>query len=215
MANILRFDRRSGRIAVGAALLFLLAAPPMRETLEQDMARHMLMQIPVLAVAGWLLVPARSGPHRFMMTWDRHGIACILTANLAAAYWMLPRSLDNAIASTAFEIAKFISLPLLVGAPIRYGWCRLPMLGKGFVITNSVSMLGIVGWLYLAAPVRVCVFYLIDQQEVVGRSLLYLAGAISLAVLFGAFVGPRTRSVVIHGTPSHPIIRDVSPYRHP
>lgn len=193
MAEFLRFNRRSSQMAVGAALLFLLAAPPLRETLERDMARHMLMQIPLLAISGWLLVPAGASTRDFMTGWDRHGITCILTANLIAAYWMLPRSLDSAIASTAFEITKFMSLPLLVGVPIRYGWCRMPALGKGFVVANTVSMLGIVGWLYLAAPVRVCVFYLIDQQEVVGRSLLCLAGAISLIVLLGAFVGTRKR----------------------
>lgn len=191
MAEFLRFLPRPGQIPVGVALLCLLAAPPLRETLERDMVRHMLMQIPLLAVAGWLLVPVGAWSRNFMAAWDRHGITGILTANLAAAYWMLPRSLDNAIVSPAFEIAKFTSLPLLVGVPIRCCWPRLPMLGKGFVVTNAVSMLGIVGWLYLAAPVRVCVFYRTDQQDAVGRSLLCLAGVISLVVLLDAFVGSR------------------------
>lgn len=190
MAEILSLS--FSRIAVGAGLPLVLAAPPLREALEQDMARHMLIQLPLLVLAGWLLIPAAAASGRLVTVWDRLGIAGILTANLVAAYWMLPRSLDNAIASPAFEIAKFISLPLLAGAPIRCCWPRMPMLGKGFVVTNAVSMLGIAGWLYLAAPVRVCVFYLSDQQETVGRLLLCLAGAISLAVLFCAFVGFRS-----------------------
>ncbi|CAA7620916.1 Transmembrane protein [Candidatus Terasakiella magnetica] len=191
MAEILNLIPSFRRIAMGAGLFLVLAAPSLREVLEQDMTRHMLIQLPFLVLAGWLLIPAAAASCRFVVIWDRFGIAGILTANLAAAYWMLPRSLDNAIALPVFEIAKFISLPLLVGVPLGCCWPRMPMLGKGFVMANVVSMLGIAGWLYLAAPVRVCVFYLSDQQEAVGRLLLCLAGAISLAVLFCAFVGFR------------------------
>jgi hypothetical protein len=179
-------------------LLVLLALPTLREAMERDMARHMLVQIPLLALCGWLCAPSPAAGRNSAAAWDRHGIAGILTANLAAAYWMLPRTLDNAIASAAFEAAKFISLPLLVGVPLRRSWPRLPMLGQGFVIANAVSMLGIAGWLYLAAPVRVCVYYLIDQQEIVGRALLHLAGAITLAVLVRAFVGSARSSVPLH-----------------
>ncbi len=198
MAGLLTPSAHLGRIALGAGLLGLLALPSLREAMERDMARHMLVQIPLLALCGWLCAPSPATGRGLAAAWDRHGIVGILTANLAAAYWMLPRTLDNAIASAAFEAAKFISLPLLVGVPLRRCWPRLPMLGQGFVVANAVSMLGIVGWLYLAAPVRVCVYYLIDQQETVGRALLCLAGAITFAVLVRAFVGGARPSVSLH-----------------
>ncbi|WP_096704607.1 hypothetical protein [Magnetospirillum sp. 15-1] len=198
MAGLLTPSAHPGRIALGAGLLALLALPSLREAMERDMARHMLVQIPLLALCGWLCAPSPAVGRNPAAAWDRHGIVGILAANLAAAYWMLPRTLDNAIASAAFEAAKFISLPLLVGVPLRRCWPRLPMLGQGFVVANAVSMLGIVGWLYLAAPVRVCVYYLIDQQEIVGRALLCLAGAITFAVLVRAFVGGARPSVPFH-----------------
>ncbi|EME69531.1 transmembrane protein [Paramagnetospirillum caucaseum] len=207
MAGLLTPSTRRSRIVLGAGLLGLLALPPLREAMESDMARHMLVQIPLLALCGWLCAPSPATGRNLAGAWDRHGIVGILTANLVAAYWMLPRTLDNTIASAAFEAAKFISLPLLVGVPLRRCWSRLPMLGQGFVVANAVSMLGIVGWLYLAAPVRVCVYYLVDQQEVVGRALLYLAGAITLAVLVRAFVGTAQSSVPFHHM--------ASPQRHP
>lgn len=207
MAGLLTPAVHRGQVALGAGLLALLALPVLREAMERDMARHMLMQIPLLALCGWLCAPPPAAGRNPAASWDRHGIAGILAANLAAAYWMLPRTLDNAIASAAYEAAKFISLPLLVGVPLRRCWPRLPMLGQAFVVANAVSMLGVVGWLYLAAPVRVCVYYLVDQQEIVGRALICLAGAITLAVLVRAFVGGTRSSVPFHHM--------ASPWRRP
>ena len=191
MASVLTSPSHRAQAAAGAMLLLVLALPSLREALERDMVRHMLVQIPLLVVAGWLLAPPGGVSGKIADGWDRHGIVGVLTANLVAAYWMLPRSLDDAIALAAVEAAKFISLPLLVGVALRCSWPRMPTLGRGFVVANAISMLGIAGWLYLAAPVRVCVYYLTDQQETVGRSLLYLAGAITASILCAAFIGPR------------------------
>jgi hypothetical protein len=105
---------------------------------------------------------------------------------------MLPRSLDAALAEPAMAVAKFISLPALLGLPLAQSWCRLHPIARGFVWAKLVSMLGVLGWLYLAAPVRLCNFYLLDEQLLLGRAMLAIGAALAAALATQAFwVRPR------------------------
>jgi len=85
------------------------------------------------------------------------------------------RHLFSALAKPLTEMAKFISLPALVGLPLSLAWKQLSAIGRGFVWTNLVSMLAVLGWLYIAAPVRVCSNYLLDQQTGAGWLMTNLA----------------------------------------
>lgn len=172
------------------AVYLLLATPPLRDWLEAGMVTHMLVQLPLLAGLGVLAV--RRLPARLRNRLDRcnaAGVPLTLLALFAIAFWMLPRSLDAALNQPAMELAKFVSLPLLVGAPLALSWRRLPAVGRGFLWSNLLSMLVVLGWLYSAAPVRVCTNYLVDQQQLLGRGLLLLALGLALwlagQVLFG------------------------------
>ena len=101
----------------------------------------------------------------------------------ASTWWMVPRALDAALASPVMEVTKFVTLPLLVGAPLSLSWSRLGGMGRAFVIANVLPMWAVVGWLYLAAPVRVCNFYLVEQQAIAGAGLL--TSSIALGVTVG------------------------------
>jgi hypothetical protein len=79
------------------------------------------------------------------------------------------------------EVAKFISLPLLVGMPIALSWRHMPGIGRGFVIANVLPMWAVVRWLYVAAPTRVCNFYLVDEQVTAGFGLLGASAVLALA----------------------------------
>lgn len=163
------------------AVYALLASPPLRAQLEATMVIHMLVQLPLLAALGAhaaQLLPARLRSR--LDDWNGGGLPFTLLALFAAAFWMLPRSLDGALNHGHLELAKFISLPLLVGAPLALSWRRLPVIGRGFIWSNLLSMLVVLGWLYSVAPIRVCTNYLVDQQVLLGRSLLFLAGALTL-----------------------------------
>ncbi|HYG85599.1 MAG TPA: hypothetical protein VD978_05005 [Azospirillum sp.] len=178
--------------AGGIALWLMLAAPPVRTAAEADMSLHMLVQIPLLMVAGWLLAGALRPPAWFRLA-DEGGWAGTLVAVLAASYWMVPRVLDAALVDLRFEFLKFVGLPLLVGAPLRWSWPRLSALGRGFVITNMLSMTAFVGWLYVAAPVRVCVYYMAEQQVMAGKLLLAATAAAGLLFFLRCLVGPAER----------------------
>ncbi len=185
----------------------LLASPPLRAQLEAMMVTHMLVHLPLLAALGAYaaqLLPARLRSR--LDDWNDGGLPFTLLALFAAAFWMLPRSLDGALNHGYLELAKFISLPLLVGAPLALSWRRLSAIGRGFIWSNLLSMLILLGWLYSVSPIRVCTNYLVDQQVLLGQSLLFLAAALALLLTGRLFFGGQPQ--VALGDP------DANPRRH-
>ena len=188
--------------AVATILFVVLAAPAMRELLESVRLTHMLVQIPLLALVGALLgsaLPARW--KRRIAEWNRWGVSGIALALIVSTWWMVPRALDLALASPAMEAAKFVSLPIFVGVPLAVSWRQLGSLGRGFVLANVLPMWAVVGWLYIAAPVRVCNYYLVDQQVAAGTGLLWVSGIVGLVACALGF-----RS---HGTSEATALRSV------
>ena len=180
---------RYSRLGLGAIYLFL-ATPVARAALEATMGRHMLVQIPLLAAAG--VIAARWLPERrkdSLLAACGGALPCVGVALFAASYWMLPRALDAALANPLAEAAKFISLPALVGLPLTLAWQRLSVIGRGFVWTNFISMLAVLGWLYIAAPVRVCNSYLVDEQGSAGWLMVKLSVLLFAGWLARLFVG--------------------------
>lgn len=188
----------------GVGAYLLLALPPLRSWLEASMTLHMLVQIPLLAAAGIALHHALPD-HRRRSLRSRLGgpIPLLLVALFASGYWMLPRALDAALLDRRAELAKFASLPLLVGFPLALAWERLGLIGRGFVWTNFISMLAVLGWLYIAAPMRVCNGYLVPQQNEAGIWMIKLSVALFLGWLGGFFfAGAPTRREAPPGTTS-------------
>lgn len=181
--------------AAGLAVPLLLASPPLRQLLEGHLVAHLLVQIPLLALAGAsigrTLLVCQVG-RGVIGSWNARGLPGLLLALFTAAFWMLPRSLDGALAEPVMAAAKFVSLPLLLGLPLALSWPRLHPIARGFVWANLLSMLGFLGWLYLAAPTRLCNFYLQDEQALLGRALLAIGAGLALWLAARAFVGrPR------------------------
>lgn len=196
--------RASIGLRVLVALYLLLATPAARAWLEATMSGHMLVQIPLLAALGFIacrllpeawqeaLLAAAGGP-----------VPHVVVALFASTWWMLPRALDDALASPLVEAAKFVSLPALVGLPLALAWRRLGSIGRGFLWTNFISMLAVLGWLYLAAPLRVCNSYLVDQQESAGWLMVKLALLLFAGWLASLFVGGKAECDVSRATSSN------------
>ena len=177
-------------------LIGVLALPVSRQTLEAHMATHMLLQIPLLAIAGVLLAHAVAARlQRMLESYDRHGLSGMLIVLFASSYWMLPRALDSVLASPVMELGKFCSLPLLVGLPLALSWQRVGPIGRSFVLANVISMVAVAGWLYRQSPVRLCNYYLIDQQVLLGDGLLALALLLGLVCTARAFIGSPSRAL--------------------
>lgn len=179
------------RRRLGTAMLYLMLATPVaRGWMEATMTGHMLLQIPLLAAIG--VVSCRLLSERLqnlLLAGAGGAIPCLLLAFFASGYWMLPRALDGALTNPMNEAAKFFSLPLLVGLPLGLAWKRLEVIGRSFVWANIISMLGVLGWLYVIAPVRVCNNYLVDQQESAGWWMVKLALLLFACWLGSFFVG--------------------------
>lgn len=178
------------RLCVAAILWCGLWLPPLRGGLEADMATHMAVQLPLLAAVGVLLAPA-VGRHepRWLADADWLGIPGLVLVLFSTSYWMVPLALDGALSDWRMEVVKFLGLPLAVGLPLGLSWRRMPPVGRGFVVANVISKLGAAGGLYLAAPVRLCAYYRLDQQEEAGWMLLSIAVMLALGTFLIAFCG--------------------------
>lgn len=180
--------------AIAVALPLALATPWMRIWLESSMPLHMLVQMPLLAAAGFAAAMVLAARSRDAIAHCIGGaLPCLLVASLASMFWMIPRALDLALAEPAMEAAKFATLPLLVGAPLALAWPRLGLLGRGFVWTNFASMLAVLGWLYRASPLRACNAYPVADQREAGEWLVFLAIVVFAGWLATLFAAPPSQ----------------------
>ena len=171
--------------AVGGTLIILSALPLSRTWLEASLVGHVLVQMPLLALSGWLFGAAfATRLDKVMGRWNQYGVAGLTLVIFTTLFWMLPRSIDSAIQYTGYEVLKFVSLPC-AGAALVLSFQRANALLRGALEANLISMLGVLAWLYTAAPVRLCNSYLGSDQEMLGAGMALLAGQ-SLQVNGGA-----------------------------
>ena len=175
------------RLPAALALAGLLALPGMRHFLEASMTRHMLVQFPLLALAGFCLAGAL--PQSFVARldrWNGYGISGLSATALALGLLMIPRLLDLALVDGRVELAKWLAL-LLSGAALRLSWRPAGLLVQGFFLGNVLPMTAVVGYLFESSPVRVCNAYLLDDQERLGQRMLWITALTGL-VWFASLV---------------------------
>jgi hypothetical protein len=169
------------RVFLGPGLFIAATLPPAAAQLEANMVWHVLLQLPMLVLAGWLV--ARGLPARLFTAIDRYneyGIPGILIVIFVGLCWMIPRVLDAALQSPMVALAKYVSIPLLVGAPLALSWPRMPAIARAFVCIELLAMLLRLGWLYLAAPTRLCSNYSLADQILLGKLLLIIAATLTV-----------------------------------
>jgi hypothetical protein len=119
---------------------------------EATLVGHVLVQMPLLAVAGWPFGSAfEPSLDRVIERWNRFGAAGFTLAIFTVLFWMVPRSVDGAVAHPPYEIFKFVSLPC-AGAALALSLPRTHPLLAGALKANVVSMLAVLAWVYTAAP---------------------------------------------------------------
>jgi hypothetical protein len=172
----IRLGRQSRHAAAGVACL--LFATLSRDWLEASMLRHMLLQLPLLVAAGWLLSAGwRSGNWSHL---DQHGITGLTALLFITGYWMIPRALEQSINSPLAEAAKFVSL-LALGAVLRGSLRRANWIVQLFFLGNFSWMMAIAGIQYQNMPQRLCNAYLLDDQIVTGLALVIASIVIAMA----------------------------------
>lgn len=180
--------------AVTSLILFIVCLL-FRQRLEGDPVTHMLVLLPALALAGGLLLLATD--LRFLELPASLASALVLVSLFTGLFWMLPRYIDASLTDPLVELAKFVSLPTLAGALLALAWRRVHPFLRGFLKANAISMLAVLGFLYIHAPVRICNSYLVSDQERLGYGFLFAAAGVSLAWAVPLFFPPA-------GTPDLP-----------
>jgi hypothetical protein len=174
---------RQPRLWHAPVLWLALGLPPVRHVLEASMTLQMLVQVPLLALAGWWLRPLL--PDRVvegLARWNRSGITGIVLVSLAAMVWMLPRTMDATLDVPAVELAKFTSVPLLVGLPLAISWPAAGFVVRGLFLAEVIATAFRLGWLYLVSPQRLCSNYLLGDQQLLGRIMLAIGVAVGLVL---------------------------------
>lgn len=165
--------------AYGLVLFIFLILPPVVTLAESIMAIHMHTQMPLFFISGFLMAPffQKKFP-RFFEKWNGNGIPGILLFIIIVIYWMIPRTMDEALTITSIEIFKFISLPFLAGVPLRDSWPKITVRVKNVVFILLSIIFAFMAVLYIAAPAQLCNNYLIVEQKTVGWGFVFFSGAI-------------------------------------
>lgn len=161
------------------ALALLGACIVFRPFLEHDPVTHVLVLLPALAAAGWMM--AAGFESRSWQLDESSANALTLLSVFAILFWMLPRYIDASLTNPLVEVAKFVSIPLCVGAVLALAWRSAHPFLRGFLKANALSMLGVLAFLYTHAPVRICNSYLVSDQERLGFGFLIVALFLTVA----------------------------------
>jgi hypothetical protein len=182
----------------GLLLFIFLVIPPVAHFMESLMVIHMHMQMPMLVIAGMLMARFfQSLFPGFFEKWNQNGVPGIVLFVIIACYWMLPRTMDEALTEQSVEIFKFISLPFLAGIPLRDSWRKLGSTGKnGIIIGFTVLFIGM-GWLYIDSPVQLCNNYLIIEQLTLGWGFMLTAVGMIIYLLYIFFVDPYAYEEIV------------------
>ncbi|SEQ42464.1 hypothetical protein SAMN05216232_2366 [Virgibacillus subterraneus] len=173
----------------GLMLYVFLILPPVANLLESIMIVHMHMQMPLLVISGFLM--ARFFQMKFpgfFEKWNGNGVPGILLFIVIWSYWMIPRSMDEAVTIQMVEVFKFISLPFLAGIPLRDSWIKLGKIGRNITYVFFVIMFGLMAWLYIGADSQICNNYLEVEQKTLGWGSLAFAAFLLIYVLQLLFI---------------------------
>ncbi len=169
-----------------AVILFLvLLTPPVKHALEASMTIQMLVQIPLLITVGLLMMRALPASGVAATSdWNYRGISGLVLATVTSTFWMLPLSLDAAVTSPLAAVAKYLSVPLLIGLPLALSWPRMSFVIRGVFLTECIATFFRLGWLYLASPERLCNLYMLDDQQRLGHYMLWIGAALFLGIVW-------------------------------
>lgn len=178
-------DARTLRFTTGAALVFTALLPPLSQTWEARLTTHLLVQYPLLIVAGAMAGAALARTRQAPWT----AAPALLGAALALEFWLLPRWIDAALAARLPDMVKAGCLVVLVGLPLGWGGAQAGPVLRSFAWANAISMLAVMGWLQLVVPTRLCNRYLLGDQRRLGLAFLVFAALMMAAGLARAMFG--------------------------
>lgn len=172
----------------GLILYLFLMIPPVVTLSESIMSIHMHMQMPLLGIAGMLMAPFLQKKFPlFFNKYNQNGFPGIILFMIIVFYWLVPRTMDEALTITALEVFKFISWPFLAGVPLRDSWKKLSKKAQHTVFVVISIAFGFMAWVYIASPDQLCNNYLIVEQRALGWGFVFLSFCIMLYFIQSLF----------------------------
>ena len=167
-----------------------LSLPPLRPLIEQSMAWHMLVQMPLLALGGWLVAGQDWSwkPLARLERFNRYGLTGFIVTTLIAGYWMIPSAIDRAVVMPEADAAKIVTLWLCGGA-LRQSMRRAPLVAQLFFLGTTLPMMAWLGLYFATTELRLCNAYSLESQLAAGRGLVALAGAAAALWLYHGVAG--------------------------
>jgi hypothetical protein len=169
---------KNEKLQIMAGVGTLVVAAITHNWLEESMAKHMIVQLPALFVAGWLMFN-QINPTISLAKIDAHGLTSFVYILAVSTYWMIPRALELSISSPVYEIAKFITI-VFAGAVASSALKRANQIVQLFFIGNFCAMAAIFGLLYQDQFKQLCNAYTVDDQALAGVGLVIIACTIPL-----------------------------------
>lgn len=179
MSLLLRFNSTATIAVVTSVAASGLSLPPLRNLIEQSMVWHMVVQMPMLVLAGWYSMGSASKT-RFvhsLASWNRFGLTGLIASLCAMAYWMLPLAIDRAVVLPQADAFKLITL-FVCGALLKHSFGRAPGVIQVFFVGYTVPMLIWLGAYFAATDLRLCNAYSLSSQVHAGCALIGLGAAL-------------------------------------
>jgi hypothetical protein len=156
--------------------LLLLAAlalsiPPARSLIEQSMFWHMMVQMPLLILAGYRLTTTLP---KHCERFNAYGLTSFMGVLVILTYWMLPVTIDRAVTMPSVDLMKVTSL-LLCGICLKTSLDAAPRTAQLFFIGYLLAMLVTLGVYFVTSEVRLCNAYSSETQIQTGYGLIFLA----------------------------------------
>ena len=177
--------------AISAALVCLMAIalslPPLRSLIEQSMVWHMVIQMPLLVLGGWLSMQAlgKRRAAQWLAPWNRYGLTGFIAAQAIIAYWMLPLAIDRAVVVLQDDVLKLLTL-WVSGAMLQHSVARSPAVLQLFFVGYTIPMMIWLGFYFTTTDLRLCNAYSLASQVNAGRGLVVLGFLLGLAWLVRA-----------------------------
>lgn len=159
----------------GLILYVFLGIPFMRNLFESYMILHMHMQMMLLLLVGILVYPfiKRVIPKLFSF-YNQSGLPLMIIFLALLIFWMLPRTMDEALDLWYYELFKFISIPFM-GIVLRDSIPKIKSAMRIIFMLVISIILSVTGLLYMFSDSQLCNSYLIADQISVGIGLIVIA----------------------------------------
>lgn len=162
------------------AVLFYLLSFTYNDWLSVTMPRHQLIQLPAMLIMGISLGYTLKKRVNLNLAWS---IAALIFVMASLIFWMLPRSVDEAVIYPWFNRIMHVNM-LLSGFLIIVGLDSVMFEIKVLFLGMLTAKIFASGITLRVFDILLCSAFTIDQQKETGKYLLFISIALLILTLY-------------------------------